>query len=54
MIIRNRTTKFSGSPTGLPNFFAHIYKNNRKNIWKYNQNDYLYSAFVTIVHHEVI
>lgn len=22
-IIRNHTTKFSGSPTGMPNFFAH-------------------------------
>lgn len=25
-IILNRTTKFSGSPTRLSNFFAHIYK----------------------------
>ena len=29
MIIRNRTTKFSGSLTRLPYFFAYTYKNNR-------------------------
>jgi len=23
-----------GQSYGLPNFFAHIYKNNRKNIWR--------------------
>lgn len=33
MIIRNHTTKFSGSPIRLPDFFCYQLKNIRENIW---------------------
>ena len=44
MIIRNRTTKFSGIRTG--DFFAPYIKIIVKRFGSYNQNDYLYHAFI--------
>lgn len=46
MIIRNHTTKISGSLTGLPDFFCHQLKIIGKMFGGYNQNDYLCGAFI--------
>ena len=46
MIIRNHTTKFSGSLTGCPFFFNHQLKIIWKIFGSYNQNDYLCIAFI--------
>ena len=46
MIIRNRTTKFSGILTGLPDYFCRQAKIVSKIFGKINQNDYFCSAFI--------
>lgn len=54
MIIRKRTTKFSGICTGQPDYFAPYIKIIGKRFGGYNQNDYLCSAFVNSIRDEVI
>ena len=46
MIIRNRTTKFSGTSQGSPIIFAPYIKIIGKRFGSCNQNDYLCSAFI--------
>lgn len=46
MIIRNHTTKISGSLTGVDRFFCHQLKIIGKMFGGYNQNDYLCGAFI--------